>query len=240
MEKEKNVMTEQGTATTNNPAAKKATGPSILMRRTLRGLTVLGVVSALTLDLVILAAIGLSPWFNFYNTSLSELGNTLSNGMLGFGFDAVLGLAGLLMFAFAALISYRTRDHKVLVWTVPLAVTAADLAMVGVFPENFPGSVHRLVSGVLFLMIAITMLSYGFLSWSLGSPRGGSIPLAFGLLTAFIWVTTWPWSGVVNQWSVWPWGGVAIQESLTAGMLTTWLVMVALKMNRLLPSRPLT
>jgi hypothetical membrane protein len=63
----------------------------------------------------------------------------MSNGMVGFGFDAGLGLASILMFAFAALISYRTRDHRVLVKTVPLAVTAADLAMVGVFPENFPG-----------------------------------------------------------------------------------------------------
>lgn len=212
MEKEKNSMAENGTPTTNNPAAKKATGPSFHMRRTLRGLTVLGVVSALTLDLVILASIALSPWFSYYNTSLSELGNTLSNGMVAFVFDVGLGLAGLLMLAFAVLVSSRTQDHRVLVWTVPLAVTAIDLAMVGVFPENTPGSVHREVSGVLFLMISTTMLAHGFLSWALGSRRVGSIALVFGLFNALIWVTTWPWSGVVNQWSVWPWPEVAIQE----------------------------
>jgi hypothetical membrane protein len=195
----------------------------------LRGLATLGVLSALTLDLAILASIALSPWFNLYNNELSDLGNTSSDGMVGFGFDAGLGLAGLLMFAFAALISYKTRDHKVLVWTIPLAVTAAALAMVGAFPENVPGPVHRFVSGVLFLMIAITLLSYGLSSRSLGSRRARSMALVFGLLTAFVWVTTWPWSGVVNQWSVWPWGGVAIQESLTAAMLTTWLVIVAMK-----------
>ena len=38
-------------------------------RCALRGPTILGVVSALTLDLVILASIALSPWFSFYNTS---------------------------------------------------------------------------------------------------------------------------------------------------------------------------
>ncbi len=204
------------------------------MRRTLRWLTVLGVVSALTLDLAILASIALSPWFSYYNTSLSDLGNTMSNGIVALVFDVGLGLAGLVMFAFAVLVSSRTPDHRARVWTVPLAVTALDLAMVGVFPENIPGSVHRVVSGVLFLMISITMLAYGFLSSALGSRRVGSMALVFGLFNAFIWVTTWPWSGIVNQWSVWPWPAVAIQELLTAGMLTAWLVIATLKMNQFL------
>ena len=194
-----------------------------------RGLTTLGVVSALTLDLVIAASIALSPWFDFYDNELSDLGNTSSNGLVGFGFDAGLALAGLLMFGFAALVSYTARNPRALVWTIPLAVTACALTMVGVFPENFPGSVHRAVSGVLFLMIAVTLLSYGVFSRSLGSLGARSMALVFGLVTAFTWVTTWPWSGVVNQWSVWPWGGVAIQESLTAAMLSIWLVVVALK-----------
>ena len=189
----------------------------------------LGVISALTLDLAIVGSIALSPWFDIYNNELSDLGNTGSNGTVGFGFDAGLGLAGCLMFAFAVLIPYKTRDRRVLVWAIPLAVTAADLALVGVFPENFPGSIHRVVSGVLFLMIAVTLLSYGLFSRSLGSLRARSMAVVFGLVTAFVWITTWPWSGVVNQWAVWPWDGVAIQESLTAAMLTTWLVLVALK-----------
>jgi len=197
----------------------------------LRGLTILGVASALTLDVAILAAIALSPWFSFSNNELSDLGNTSSNGGASLLFDGGLVLAGLLMFAFAALIPYRSRHNRVLVWTIPLAVTAVDLALVGVFPENVPGPVHRVVSGVLFLMITITLISYGFSARLLGSPRVGSIALVFGFVTAFIWITTWPWSGVVNQWSVWPWGGVSIQESLTAAMFTTWLVIVALKMT---------
>jgi hypothetical protein len=91
---------------------------------------------------------------------------------------------------------------------------------------------------MLFLIIAITMLSYGFSSWSLGSPRAGLVALVFGAFNAFIWVTTWPWSGIVNQWSVWPWGEVAIQESLTAAMLSAWLVIVALKLTGLPHSQP--
>lgn len=193
------------------------------------GLATLGVVSALTLDLVILGSVAFSPWFDFSNNELSDLGNTSSNGIVGFGFDAGLGAAGFLMFTFAVLISYKTRDHRVLVWTIPLAATAGALTMVGVFPENVPGSIHRVVSGVLFLMIAVTLLSYGLLARSLATRRARLIAVGFALVTAFVWVTTWPWSGVVNQWSVWPWGGVAIQESLTAAMLTTWLAIVAMK-----------
>ena len=74
----------------------------------LRGLTILGVASALTLDVAILAAIALSPWFSFSNNELSDLGNTSSNGTAAFVFDAGLVLAGLLTVAFAALLSYKT------------------------------------------------------------------------------------------------------------------------------------
>jgi hypothetical membrane protein len=192
---------------------------------------VVGVASALTLDLAILASIALSPWFSFYNNELSDLGNTQTNGTAAFVFDIGLVLAGLLMLAFAVLVSFRMPDHRVLVWAIPLAVTAVDLALIGVFPENLPGPVHRVISGVLFLMVSVTLLAFGSSSWALGSRRVGSIALVFGLFNAFIWVTTWPWSGVVNQWSVWPWGGVSIQESLTAAMLSTWLIIVALKMT---------
>ena len=206
----------------------------------LRVLTILGGASALALVLAILASLALSPWFSYYNTSLSELGNTQTNGNVALVFDVGLALAGLLMLAFAVLVSSRTPDHRAFVWTVPLAVTAIDLAMVGVFPENTPGSVHRVVSAVLFLMISVTMLAHGFLSLALGPRRVGSIALALGLFNAFIWVTTWPWSGVVNPWSVWPWPEVAIQELMTAGMLTVWLVIVALAVNRPLSARRLT
>ena len=148
---------------------------------------------------------------------------------MAFEFDAGLGLAGLLMFAFAAALSHQVRDARVLFWTIPLASTAVALAMVGMFPESRPGPMHRIASGLLFLLIAVTLLAYGFSSRSISSRRARFMAMLFGLATTFIWVTTWPWSGVVNQWSVWPWGGVAIQESLTATMLTTWLVVVSVK-----------
>jgi hypothetical membrane protein len=174
------------------------------------------VVAALAAYPFILASIALSPWFNVYDNALSDLGNTVNNGQVGYVYNAGLILSGALVLAFALLLSKRSSDRRTLVWTVPLVVGACDLAMVGVFSEN-TGHIHGVVSEIFFLMIVITMLAYSYVSWPLGSPRIGAIALAFGILSAFIWFYSWPWSGV------------AIQESVTSGMTAVWLLLVASK-----------
>ena len=164
----------------------------------------------------ILASIVLSPWFNLYNNALSDLGNTVANGQVGYVYDAGLVVAGAFVLTFGVLLSNRSHDRRTLVWTVPLIVAAFDLAMVGVFSEN-TGHIHGIVSEIFFLMIVVAMLAYSYVSWPLGSPRIGAVALAFGILSAFIWFNSWPWSGV------------AIQESVTSGMTAVWLLLVASK-----------
>lgn len=173
-------------------------------------------VSALAAYPFILASIALSPWFNVYDNALSDLGNTATNGAVGYVYDAGLVVAGGLVLAFAVLLSRGGRDHRNMVWTVPLMIAAFDLAMVGVFSEN-TGHIHGVVSEIFFLMIVVSMLCYSYVSWPLGSPRIGAAALAFGVLSAFIWFNGWPWSGV------------AIQESITSGMTAVWLLLVASK-----------
>ena len=177
-------------------------------------LRVLGVVAALAAYPSILASIALSPWFNVYDNALSDLGNTVTNGLVGYLYDAGLILSGALVLTFAALLSGRSSDRKTLVWTIPLVVASFDLAMVGVFSEN-TGHIQGVVSEVFFLMIVVTMLTYSYVSWPLGAPRIGAVALAFGILSAFIWFYSWPWSGV------------ALQESVTSGMTAVWLILVA-------------
>jgi hypothetical membrane protein len=176
-------------------------------------LGIFGVVSALVAYPFIFAAIALSPWFNIYDNALSDLGNTVSNGPVGYVYNAGIILSGAMVFIFAVLVS-RSRNRRTLVWTSPLAVASADLAMVGVFSEN-TGHIHGEVSEVFFLMIVVTMLAYSYVSWPLGSPRIGAVALVFGILSAIIWFVGWPWSGV------------AIQESVTSGMTAIWLILVA-------------
>ena len=179
-------------------------------------LQMLGVLAALAAYPFILASVALSPWFNIYENALSDLGNTVANGYIGYIYDAGLVVAGAIVLAFAVWSSRGPRDLRVLVWTAPLAIGAFDLALVGVFSEN-TGHIHGIVSEIFFVMIIIAMLAYSYVSWPLGSPRVGAVALAFGILSAFTWFTSWPWSGV------------AIQESVTSGMTAVWLMLVALK-----------
>lgn len=177
-------------------------------------LRVLGTVAALAAYPFILASIALSPWFNIYDDALSDLGNTVTNGGVGYVYDAGLVLAGVLVLIFAILLSHESHDRRTLVWAAPLMVAAFDLAMVGVFSEN-TGHIHGVVSEIFFLTIVVAMLSYSYVSWPLGSPRIGAVALVFGILSALIWFNGWPWSGV------------AIQESVTSGMTAVWLLLVA-------------
>ena len=179
-------------------------------------LRMLGIAAALAAYPFILASIALSPWFNIYNNALSDLGNTVTNGQVGYVYDAGLVVAGALVLIFAVLLSKESRDRRTLVWAIPLMVAAFDLAMVGVFSEN-TGHIHGVVSEIFFLTIVVAMLAYSYVSWPLGSPRIGAVALAFGVLSAFIWFNGWPWSGV------------AIQESVTSGMTAVWLLLVASK-----------
>lgn len=175
-----------------------------------------GVAAALVAYPFILASIALSPWFNIYNNALSDLGNTVSNGSVGYVYNAGLIIDGAMVLVFAVILLKATPSLKIVVWAVPLMIAAFDLALVGIFPEN-AGSIHGVVSEIFFVMIVITLLAYSYMSWPIGSPWIGAVALVFGILSAFIWFTKWPWSGV------------AIQESVTSGMTAVWLLLVALK-----------
>ncbi len=179
-------------------------------------LWVLGAAASLAAYPFVLASIALSPWFNFYDNALSDLGNTLTNGSVGYVYNAGLILSGLLLLVFAVRLTLDSHDRRVLVWTVPSMAAALSLASVGVFSEN-TGSIHGVVSVVFFSTIVITMLSFSYVSWPLGQARIGALALVFGILSTMIWFATWPWRGV------------AIQEAVTSGMSAAWLLLVALK-----------
>ena len=155
-----------------------------------------------------------SPWFNMYNNALSDLGNTVSNGQVGYVYNTGLVVSGALCVSFAVLLSRESPRRLVLLWTVPFTISGLDLALIGIFSEN-TGQIHGTVSEVFFLMIVVTMLAYSYVSWPLGSPRIGGVALVFGILSAIIWFVTWPWSGV------------AIQEAVTSGMTAILLLLVA-------------
>ncbi len=161
----------------------------------------------------------LSPWFSWTSNALSDLGNTsiqrnVSSGA-AFIFDAGLIISGILTLLFIIFHLTDARFHwKYLVWGVPLAISAIDLSLIGVFNESF-GSVHLLVSVIFFFTTALTLFLYGYVSFPLGAPRIGAIAVILGIFCATMWVARFPWSGV------------AIQETTTSATSAIFLLLIA-------------
>lgn len=126
---------------------------------------ILGALGATTAYPFIAVSIVLSPWFNFYDNALSDLGNLARNGWVVWVHNFGLVLSGLLVACFALLTSRKHHLWKYLFWSIPLVLVGADLALIGVFPED-ARRIHGLVSEVFFVSIIIVMLIYGFCSWS--------------------------------------------------------------------------
>ncbi|HYA22058.1 MAG TPA: DUF998 domain-containing protein [Thermoproteota archaeon] len=176
---------------------------------------ILGVLGAIIAYPFIAASIVLSPWFDFTNNALSDLGNAALHGSTAWIFNSGLIIAGVMTACFAILISVQHRSLKYLGWSIPSAAAGVDLALVGVFSEN-TGSIHFVVSVILFSLMAVIMLTYSYCSWPLGSPKVGAISLAFGIAIPVIWFIGWPWHGV------------AIQETLSCLMTSAWILMVSM------------
>jgi hypothetical membrane protein len=175
---------------------------------------IIGGLSAVVAYPFIGASIILSPWFDLSNNALSDLGNSALHASTAWIFNFGLILSGALVACFAVLISVRHRSLKYLSWSIPTAAAGVDLALVGFFPEN-TGSIHFVVSVILFSLMAVSMLMYSYYSRALGSPKIGAISLAFGIAIPVIWFIGWPWHGV------------AIQEILSCLMTSAWLLMVS-------------
>jgi len=84
----------------------------------------------------IIVSILLSPWFNFYDNALSDLGNMTLNGPVALVYNSGLVLSGALVASFAFLVSVKNRSWKYLCWSILLTVAGADLALIGIFPED--------------------------------------------------------------------------------------------------------
>lgn len=179
-------------------------------------LRILGVFSAVTAYPFIAVSIALSPWFNFYNNALSDLGNIAWNAPVAYVFNFGLILSGSLTVSFALLTSLKHRSWKYLPWSILLTVAGVNLVLIGVFPED-AGIIHRRVSTVFFLSLIVVMLIYSVCSWALKMLVTGMAALIFSIASAAVWTVKWGWDGV------------AIQETITSLMTTIWLIMVSMQ-----------
>lgn len=175
-------------------------------------LKIIGISGALIAYPFIIISIIFSPWFNFYNNALSDLGNAV-HGSTALFYNIGLILSGFFTAAAAISISINHRSWKYWIWAIPLILAGLDLSLIGFFPEN-AGNIHLIVSVIFFVSIALTMLIYSYISWPLSTPALGGLSLIFGIVSIVIWVVNMPWKGV------------AIQETLTSAMAAIWLILV--------------
>ncbi|MGQ9781067.1 MAG: DUF998 domain-containing protein [Nitrososphaeria archaeon] len=176
----------------------------------------LGILGVTLPYLFIATSITLSPWFDFYENALSDLGSISRNGLIAFIFNFGLVISGSLVSLFTLVLSSQKRSWKFLLWTPLLLIDAVDLSLIGIFNVD-AGRIHSILSIVFFVTAIVTMFVYSYLSWPLQSPYVGALALLFGLTSVLLWSVRWPWSNV------------AIQESATAIMTSIWLVLVTIK-----------
>ncbi len=174
----------------------------------------IGVLGAVLAYPFIAVSIILTPWFNFYDNALSDLGNIARNAPVAHLYNTGLVLSGFLVAFFALLTFLKRRSWKYSSWSLLLTLTGIDLALIGVFPED-AGRVHGLVSVIFFTMMIIVMLVYFFCSLALKNYVTGVLSIALSIASAIIWMVEWGWKGV------------AIQETLTSLMATVWLLRVS-------------
>lgn len=180
----------------------------------MRTYKLLGILGAVAAYPFILTAILLSPWFNFFNNALSDLGNVTLHSSTAWIFNTGLILAGILIAIFGAILTVKNKSWMYLAWTLPLTASGIDLALIGVFPEN-AGHIHWIVSVIFFSLTIITMLVYSYCSWPLNAPQIGAVALVFGIVSLIVWFVKWPWRGV------------AIQETSTCIMASICVILIA-------------
>jgi len=183
----------------------------ILMKR----YQILGVLGAVVAYPFIAVSILLTPWFNFYDNALSDLGNMARNTPVAYLFNTGLFISGILVASFAYLVSLKNRSWKYLSWSIILILTGLDLALIGLFPED-AGRIHGVVSVIFFLMMIVVMFVYGLCSLIFKKYVTGVFALVSSIAEAMVWMIQWSWKGV------------AIQETLTSLISTAWLIAVSL------------
>jgi hypothetical membrane protein len=114
----------------------------------------LGLAPLVTLYSSIAIAILISPWFNWVNNALSDLGHATRSGAAPV-FNFGLVLTGALIIIYSLL--YLSRHAK---WTArSFAVMGFAMQLVGAFNETF-GLLHFYVSVLLFLSLLACSLVY--------------------------------------------------------------------------------
>lgn len=174
---------------------------------------VIGIAAIVILYGATLISIYMSPWFDWWNNALSDLGHLKNT-------SAPIFNGGLFFAGFFVLIygSFKLRSYAPIT-SYFLALSGLSLQLVGLFCENY-GRLHFYVSVLLFITLFLTSVCYTY-------ERRSRIAL-FAILMIPLW---WLYfgGGIFN--------GAAIPEVISSLLILPWYLNAILRANRFLPRR---
>ncbi len=167
---------------------------------------IFGIVGSLLPLVFIAVAIMLSPWFNWQNNALSDLGHAVKSNVAPI-FNFGLFFSGFLMIIYAikALKNYAKYTSYFLL----LAFLAFQL--VAIFDEVY-GFLHFVVSILFFVLLGLSTIVYAVERKSI---------LAAIALVIFLITWTLSWMGLYGK-------GVAIPEILSSFVTMLWILSSAI------------
>jgi len=183
---------------------------SVLLR--IAGL--LGVLGPIIPLSFIALAIAYSPWFNWFENALSDLG--VHEAALIFNSGLIIG--GVLASIFAiGLMQILRRQVLGFLGTFTLILSTISLCAIGVFPES-AGRIHFYVSISFFALLAISFLIIGVALVRTSSQRYLGL---FSILTVVV--------AVIAAWAV-PHEGAAVPEIIGSLAASMWSIIFGIKL----------
>jgi len=169
----------------------------------------------ITLSLILLS-ISYSPWFNWSENALSDLGVHEAATL----FNSTLMIGGVLTLVFATgLLQTLRRTKTGFTGALVFVVGAVSLFAIGLFPET-AGRIHFYVSVSFFAFAALSMIIIGVALVRASERNVGVFSVFAGLFAAAVWILFW---------SI-PHRGVAVPELLSVLAASAWSVITGAKM----------
>ena len=173
-----------------------------------------GILSPIVTLSLIFIAIGMSPWFNWHNNALSDLGishtpNPFNATLIGGGLMYLVFVGGFLHWT-----GLTSRLSKLA--AICLVAGALGLPLIGLLPEDIQPP-HYIVAVTYFLATPLAYLLFGSDWLRRGRQLPGALTLAAGL-TAILMI------GAV------PHKRIAVPEILAALVMAVWTFAIGMKL----------
>lgn len=171
-----------------------------------------GILIPIVVFLCIGIAMSYSPWFNWTEHALSDLG---VEGISAIFFNSGMIIGGILTFGFS-LGMIRLMENKIGAYT--LSISSIALIGIGIFPETI-FTIHFIVSATFFVLLAISLLIIGLTIRKKQSENTMSLlAIIFGIFA------------ICSTIFLIPWEGIAIPETLSCFPAFIWFMMYGIKM----------